>query len=121
MITTLYTTARATRIAAARLVRARIATAHDTFTTRALRARGLVTVTQVLAALGADADFTRRYASHAGKKIKAAHLAAYGTTPAQAWKVINGHTREVFAYPAGEPVLREGLAAYERTAHLVAV
>ncbi|MFD3594337.1 hypothetical protein ACFWU5_16560 [Nocardia sp. NPDC058640] len=117
---TLYTRSRAARIAAARIIRTRIGAALDTFLNRALRARGLVTISQVLADLGADADLVRRYASHAGKKVKAAYLAAHGREPVQVWKVVTGRPRQVLAYNPTEPVIRDGLAAYQRTAHLVA-
>lgn len=133
MTTTTYSRTRAARIATARVIRARIATAQAARLTLALRAlngfhmtalleRGeFVTVSQVMADLGADADTVRRYASHAGKKIKAAYMDAYdGREPVTVWKVVHDRPRQVAAYTADEPVIRAGLAAYARTAHLVA-
>lgn len=133
MITTTYSRPRAARIAAARIIRTRIANAQAVRLVRALRSlngyvvtgmidRGeLVTVSAVLAKLGADADTIRRYSSHAGKAIKRAYLAAYeGREPVTVWKVVHDRPRQVLAYTADEPVIREGLAAYQRTAHLVA-
>ncbi|WP_280185407.1 MULTISPECIES: hypothetical protein [Nocardia] len=133
MIRTTYTRARAARIATARIIRTRISAAQAARLVRALRRlngfwmtglleRGeFVTVSQALAELGADADLIRRYASQAGKAIKRAYLNTYeGREPVQVWKVVNGRPRQVAAYTATEPVIREGLAAYARTAHLVA-
>ncbi|MBF6416960.1 hypothetical protein [Nocardia cyriacigeorgica] len=133
MITTTYSRTRAARIATARVIRDRIATAQAARLLRALRAlngfhmtalleRGeVITVSQALANLGADADTVRRYASQAGKKIKAAYLAAYeGREPVTVWKFVHDRPRQVAAYAADEPVIRAGLAAYTRTAHLVA-
>ncbi|TDP29834.1 hypothetical protein [Nocardia ignorata] len=133
MITTTYSRPRAARLATGRLIRDRLLGARAVRLARALRAlngfwisglleRGeLVTVTQVLDQLGADAETIRRYASQAGKAIKRAYLAAYdGRTPTEVWKVVNGRPRQVLAYTADEPVIRDGLAAYARTAHLVA-
>lgn len=127
MIRSTYRRARAARRAAVRIIRDRIAGLQAVALIRAVRklngyvmttalARGeLVTVSQILAALGADADFIRRYASHAGKKIKA----ALGKVPVMVWKVIHGKPRQVAAYTPTHPAIREGLAAYPRTAHLV--
>lgn len=133
MINTLYSRPRAARLAAARIIRTRIADAQAVRLVRALRSlngyivtemldRGdLVTVSAALAALGADADTIRRYSSHAGKAIKRAYLAAYdGREPVTVWKFVHDRPRKVLAYTANEPVIREGLAAYQRTAHLVA-
>ncbi|WP_280498916.1 hypothetical protein [Nocardia cyriacigeorgica] len=133
MITTIYRRTVAARKAAARLIRTRIAAAQTARLARAVRAlngfwmttlleRGeFVTVSQTLADLGADADLIRRYASQAGKKIKAAYMATYeGREPVQVWKVVHDRPRQVAAYAADEPVIRTGLAAYARTAHLVA-
>lgn len=133
MITTTYRRTHAARIAAARIIRTRIAAAQAVRLVRALRSlngyfmtglieRGeFVTVSQAMTALGADADTIRRYASHAGKKIKAAYAKAYeGRTPSTVWKFVHDRPRQVAAYLADEPVLRQGLAAYDRTAHLVA-
>ncbi|MBF6410978.1 hypothetical protein [Nocardia farcinica] len=133
MITTTYRRARAARKAAAHLIRTRITAAQAARLVRALRKlngyvmtglleRGeFVTVSQVLAQLGADADLIRRYASQAGKAIKRAYLAAYdGREPVMVWKLVHDRPRQVAAYLADEPAVREGLAAYARTAHLVA-
>ncbi|MBF6358127.1 hypothetical protein IU449_26890 [Nocardia higoensis] len=132
MNASIYTRTRAARKAAAALIRARLASVQAVRLVRALRKlngihvaglleRGaLVTVSQVLAGLGADADLIRRFASQAGKKIKAAFLGAYGSEPQQVWKVVNGRPRQVLAYVPGEPAIRAGLAAYDKTAHLVA-
>ncbi len=133
MTTTTYRRPRAARLAAARMIRTRLLGARAVRLVRALRAlngfwmtdlldRGeFVTVTGVLANLGADADLIRRYASQAGKAIKRAYRDAYeGREPVQVWRVVNGRPRQVLAYTADEPAIREGLAAYNRTAHLVA-
>ncbi|MFD6400757.1 hypothetical protein [Nocardia sp. NPDC060249] len=130
---TTYSRARAVRLATARIIRERLVAAKTVALVRALRSlngfwmTGLlnkgefVTVTQAMTALGADADLIRRYASQAGKAIKRAYRAAYeGREPVQVWKVVNGRPRQVLAYTNDEPVIRDGLAAYARTAHLVA-
>lgn len=117
---TLYTRTRAARLAAARIIRNRLVAALDAYLARALRNRGLITVTQVLDRLGADAELIRRYASHAGKAIKRAYLATHGYEPVKVWKVINGRPRQVLAYGVDNPAIRDGLASYTRTAHLVA-
>ncbi|WP_041560296.1 hypothetical protein [Nocardia farcinica] len=132
MTTTTYTRTRAARKAAALAIRARLAGLQAVRLVRALHrlngfwltdllSRGeFVTVTTVLTNLGADAELIRRYASQAGKAIKHAYLAAYdGREPVMVWKVVNGRPRQVAAYLADEPAVREGLAAYARTAHLV--
>lgn len=129
---TLYTRTRAARLTAARIIRNRLVAAKTVSLVRAIRSlngfwmTGLlnsgrfVTVTQVLATLGADAELIRRYASHAGKAIKRAYIATHGYEPVQVWKVINGRPRRVLAYGVDNPVIRDGLASYARTAHLVA-
>ncbi|WP_280502048.1 hypothetical protein [Nocardia farcinica] len=128
MITTTYSPARAARKAAAkalrRRVRALIAPALARFLngsarTQFLNSGQLVTISTALANLGADADLIRRYASHAGKKVKAAFKAATGRDPLTVWTVRNGRAIEVAAYPAKDRAIREGLAAYSRTAHLI--
>lgn len=133
MNTTTYIRTRAARIAAAAAIRNRIAGAQAVALVRALRKlngyimtdllnRGeMVTVTQVLTDLGADTDTIRRYSSWAGKHIRKAYLALHdGYEPVQVWKVVNGKPRQVIAYVPGEPALTAGLAAYDKTAHLVA-
>lgn len=133
MITTTYLRTRAARKAAAAAIRARIAGAQAVALVRALRKlngyimtdlleRGeMVTVTQVLAQLGADADTIRRFSGWAGKHIRKTYLAMHdGYEPVQVWKVVNGKPRQVLAYVANEPALTAGLATYPRTAHLVA-
>ncbi len=133
MTTTTYTRTRAARLAAARIIRERLVAAKTVALVRALRSlngiwvtglldRGeFVTVTQVLAGLGADAELIRRFGSWAGKKIKAAYIALHdGREPVQVWKAIKGKPTQVLAYTADEPAIRDGLAAYGRTAHLVA-
>lgn len=133
MTVTTYTRTRAARLAAARIIRERLVAAKTVALVRALRAlngfwvtdlleRGeFVTVSQILANLGADAETIRRYASQAGKAIKRAYRDAYeGREPVHVWRVVNGRPRQVLAYRNDEPVIRDGLAAYNRTAHLVA-
>lgn len=133
MTTTTYTRSRAARLAAARMIRTRLLGARAVRLARALRELNgfwmsdlldkgeFVTVTGVLAGLGADTELIRKFGSWAGKKIKAAYLAAYdGREPVQVWKVIKGRPTQVLAYLADEPAIRDGLAAYNRTAHLVA-
>lgn len=120
MITTTYSPARAARKAAAKATRRRIERALVAATARFLAAGTLVTVTGALARLGADEDTMRRYASHAGKKVKAAHIARTGQAPAQVWTARNGRPVRVYAYAPADPALTAGFAAYPRTAHLVA-
>ncbi|MEV6219899.1 hypothetical protein [Nocardia sp. NPDC051833] len=133
MTTTLYTRPRAARLAAARIIRERLVAAKTVALVRSLRALNgfwmtdlldkgeFVTVTTALTNLGADADTIRRYGSWAGKKIKAAYEDAYeGREPVQVWKYLKGEFRQVYAYRSTEPVINDGLAAYPRTAHLVA-
>lgn len=133
MTVTTYTRTRAARVAAARIIRERLVAAKTVALVRSLRALNgfwvsdlldkgeFVTVSQVLDNLGADAELIRRFGSWAGKKIKAAYVDAYdGREPIEVWKFLKGEFRQVCAYRNDEPVIREGLAAYNRTAHLVA-
>ncbi|MFC4128856.1 hypothetical protein [Nocardia rhizosphaerae] len=133
MTVTTYIRSRAARLAAARIIRERLVAAKTVALVRALRSLNgfwmtdlldkgeFVTVSQILDRFGADAELIRRYASQAGKAIKRAYLAAYeGREPVQIWKVVNSRPRQVLAYTPDEPVIRDGLGAYQRTAHLVA-
>ncbi len=125
MATTLYRPARAARIAAFRALRNRIASAIVRFRNGAavsasIASGALVTIGAHLINLGADEDFRCRYASHAGKKVKAAFIAATGVDPQQIWTVKNDRAIQVYAYNPADPALSAGLAAYGRTAHLIA-
>lgn len=80
----------------------------------------LTTVTGVLASVGADEEFQRRYSSPAGKAIAKAYRTETGRDPVKIWTVRNGCAVHVYAYPAGDPAVTTGLAAYKRTAELVA-
>ncbi|WP_043654481.1 hypothetical protein [Nocardia thailandica] len=133
MITTTYRRTRAARLAAARIIGKRLAGAQAVRLVRALRSlngvwvsgqieRGeIITVSQAMTALGADAELVRRFASHAGKRIKAAWIAHHGAhEPMRIWKFVHDRPRQVAAYKPADPAIRDGLAAYDRTAHLVA-
>ncbi|MEV4127082.1 hypothetical protein [Nocardia sp. NPDC049707] len=125
MTTTTYNPARAARIAAFRALRARIARAVVRFrngaqVTAAIASGALVTIGAHLTNLGADEDFRRRYASHAGKRVKAAYLALTGVDPQQIWTIKHDRAIQVCAYAPTDPALNCGLRAYTRTAHLVA-
>jgi hypothetical protein len=125
MIRTTYNQARADRRTAFRAIRARITAAIVRFrngaqVTAAIASGALVTIGAHLSALGADEDFRRRYASQAGKKVKAAYIALTGVAPQQIWTVKNDRAIQVFAYSPTDPALTAGLAAYQRTAHLIA-
>lgn len=120
MIRSTYRASTATRRANAKALRRRIQHALVAATTRFLGTGTLVTITTALGKLGADEDTLRRYASHAGKKVKAAHIALTGAAPVQVWTARNGHPTRVFAYNPTDPALTAGFAAYQRTAHLVA-
>jgi hypothetical protein len=125
MIRTTYSATRAQRRAAAKTLRGRIAAAIVRFrngaaVTAALADGALVTITQAMTRLGADADLCRRFGSHAGKKVKAAFIALTGTDPQQVWTVRNNRPIQVFAYSPTDPALTAGFRAYARTAHLIA-
>lgn len=132
MTRTTYNPVRAARRAALHTLRARIAAARLAFVTAIVTRRNgaaktsllasgaLVTVTAYMTRLGADTETMRRYGSHAGKKVKAAFIAATGRDPLQVWTVRNNMPIRVCAYPAIDPALNAGLGAYNRTAHLVA-
>ncbi|MGW5514619.1 hypothetical protein [Nocardia africana] len=108
---------RAARLLAPTIVRRR----NGKAIAAAVDSGALVTVTGHLAALGASEDTLRRYSSHAGKKIAAAHRARTGRAPLRIWTVAaNGHPIRVYAYSPADPALSEGLRAYPRTSHLIA-
>jgi hypothetical protein len=108
---------RATRLFAPMIVRHR----NGKAIAAAVDSGALVTVTGHLTTLGASEDTVRRYGSHAGKKIAAAHRARTGRAPLRIWIVAaNGHPIRVYAYSPADPALSEGLRAYPRTAHLIA-
>lgn len=128
MRTTTINITRGARLLAAKALRRRVRALQAPAKARHLNGRDittalttgtLVTISRVLASLGADADLIRRYASHAGKQVKAAALAA-GAAPVAVWTVRNGIAIEVAAYAPDAPALRTGLASYPRTAHLIA-
>lgn len=80
----------------------------------------LVTVSAHLDTIGADTDTIRRYGPTLGKKVKAAHLTLTGRPPMQVWTVgPHGYPIQVSVYSPADPSLTEGVAAYDRTAHLV--
>ncbi|WP_068059237.1 hypothetical protein [Nocardia xishanensis] len=129
MIRTTYSEARAQRRATAKALRARVrrllAQAVVRFLngadiTAAITRGALVTITAHMRTLGADEELVRRFGSHAGKKVKAAHIALTGVDPQRVWTVRNDRPIEVFAYSPTDSSLTEGLRAYPRTAHLVA-
>lgn len=129
MIRTTYSEARANRRAAAKALRTRVrrllAAAIVRFRngadiTAAIAGGALVTVGAHMRALGADEELARRFASHAGKKVKAAYETLHDAEPLRVWTVRNDRPIEVHAYAPTELALRLGLAAYNRTAHLVA-
>lgn len=89
--------------------------------TTAIQTGELVTTTGHLTTLGVDAEFSRRFGSVVGRKFAAAYRTRTGTEPLRAWTVAsNGYPILVAVYLAADPALTEGLAAYDRTKHLVA-
>jgi len=131
MITTIYRPTRGARLAAAKALRkhvrgliadALIRYRNGATTTRALATGELVTITTHMIKLGADPELLRRYASHAGKKVREAYdTLTSGAEPTRVWTVRNGRPISVFAYAADDQALTFGLRTYSRTAHLVTV
>lgn len=128
MIHTLYRPIRTARLTAAKTHRRRVARAlapalaryrNGTHITRALSTNTLTTITKHMATLGADTNTQHRFASHAGKHVKAAYKAHHGHDPLQIWTVRNGRLITVHAYTHHEPALTTGLSQYNRTAHLI--
>lgn len=128
MIRTIHNPIRAARLAAAKAFRTRVRRIlapavvryrNGAALTAALTAGTLATISTHLAALGADEELCRRFASHAGKKVRAAFEQLTGRTPLRVWTVRNGRPIEVFVYAPGDPALKLGFRAYGRTAHLV--
>ncbi|WP_109527200.1 MULTISPECIES: hypothetical protein [Nocardia] len=119
MIRSTYRAHTATRKAAAKALRRRIEHVLVAATIRFLATGTLVTITTALGKLTDDEDLLRRYASHAGRKVKAAYVALTGVAPVQVWTARNGHPYLACAYNPADPALTVGFGAYKRTAHLV--
>lgn len=119
MINTLCTIARVARKVAAKATRRAIERALVAASARVLATGELVTITDALTALDADDEIVTRFASPAGKAVKAAYVAAHGKQPARLWVVRNDRPIRVFVYDPRDTALTAGFAAYKRTAHLI--
>ena len=82
---------------------------------------GIVTAGQYLTqVLGADADFSARFDSPFGKKIRAAYVALHGENPPKI-RLVTEHRRlhHAIGYLLSEPALAIATNTYDRTATLI--
>lgn len=84
----------------------------------AYRNRSVLTAAQYLAALGADSDTIRRYASAFGRKVAQAYRSATGSEPVRSgWAVAHHRLIPVYAYGRDQAALLATVArAYKPTA-----
>ncbi|WP_067671764.1 hypothetical protein [Nocardia miyunensis] len=129
MRSTIYNPAQAARVADAKAIRRRVRALQAPALARfnngpqvaaELATGTIATIGNHMLRFGADSELCRRYASQAGKRVKAAYMARTGTAPRKVWTVRNGRAIEVFAYAADDAAVAAGFASYAQTAHLVA-